>query len=64
MQQVHGYGALRTGLAFLPFAVGIVISTVLSAKLVERVPPRALATAGLLLSAAAVGSLSLLDPHS
>jgi predicted MFS family arabinose efflux permease len=63
-QQVQQWDALRTGLAFLPFAVGIVVSTVVSTKLVEKVQPRILAAAGLLLSAAAVGTLSLIEPGS
>jgi EmrB/QacA subfamily drug resistance transporter len=64
IQQVLGYGPIRTGLAWLPFAVGIMSSTVLSSKLVGRTAPRLVAAAGLLLAAAAAGWFSLLEPDS
>jgi predicted MFS family arabinose efflux permease len=64
LQQVQGYGALRTGLAWLPFAIGIVMSTVVSTELVERVAPRALAAAGLGLSAVALGTLATVGPDT
>jgi EmrB/QacA subfamily drug resistance transporter len=64
LQQVQEYGALRTGLAWLPFAVGIVAGTVIGTGLVEKLSPRALAAAGLLLSAAALGSLATIGPDS
>ena len=64
LQQVQGFGAMRTGLAWLPFAVGIVAGTVIGTGLVEKVQPRALAAAGLLLSPAALGSLATIDPQT
>ena len=64
LQQVQGFGAMRTGLAWLPFAVGIVAGTVVGTGLVAKVPPRALAAAGLLLSAAALGSLATISPDT
>ncbi|MCW2666530.1 MAG: putative transrane efflux protein [Frankiales bacterium] len=64
LQQVQGFGAMRTGLAWLPFAVGIVAGTVVGTGVVERAQPRALATAGLSLSAAALASLATLGPET
>ena len=46
MQTVLGYSAIRTGIAYLPFAVGIVISSTLASQLMPRVGPRALILTG------------------
>jgi EmrB/QacA subfamily drug resistance transporter len=51
MQQVLGYGPIRSGLATLPVAVGIVISAGVSTKLVERFPVRAVSVPGLVTAA-------------
>jgi EmrB/QacA subfamily drug resistance transporter len=51
LQQVLAFSPVKTGLASLPFSVGIVVSAVLSSKLVERLAPRAVAGPGLLLAA-------------
>jgi EmrB/QacA subfamily drug resistance transporter len=64
MQQVAGYGAIRTGLAWLPFALGIMVGTVASSTLISRVAPRLVAAGGLVLAAAAAGWFSLLDSDS
>ncbi|HWS39266.1 MAG TPA: MFS transporter [Actinoplanes sp.] len=58
-QQVLGYGALGTGLAMLPAAVGIgIVSLFVSARLGERFGPRAILLAGLVMLAAAMGWLA------
>jgi EmrB/QacA subfamily drug resistance transporter len=56
LQQVLGYSPLKTGIAYLPLAVGIIISAGLASALVERVGVKptllsglALTTGGLLL---------------
>lgn len=51
IQQVVGYSPLRTGFAFLPFSVGIVIGAALSSNLVNRVDARYIAGVGTLLAA-------------
>jgi hypothetical protein len=58
MQQVMGYDALRTGLAYVPLAVAVIVGAGLAAGPVAGLPARAvlavglaLATAGLLLLA-------------
>ncbi|RJL24446.1 DHA2 family efflux MFS transporter permease subunit [Bailinhaonella thermotolerans] len=59
MQKVLGYGALETGLAMLPAAVGIgSVSLFVSARVSARFGPRAVLVAGLVLLAAAMGLLS------
>jgi EmrB/QacA subfamily drug resistance transporter len=51
VQQVLGYSALRTGLSFLPFSVGIVIAAQVASALMSRVDPRWIAGAGGILAA-------------
>ena len=62
LQEVLEFSPIRTGLASLPVAVGIALSAGISSKLVERVPPRAVAAPGLLIAAAGLYWLSLLAP--
>jgi predicted MFS family arabinose efflux permease len=53
MQEVLGYSAIKTGLAFLVIAVGIIVSSGLAQGLVTRVGAKVVLTAGLLGFAAA-----------
>ena len=46
IQTVLGYSAIRAGIAYLPFAVGVVIASALASQLVPRVGPRPLIVAG------------------
>jgi EmrB/QacA subfamily drug resistance transporter len=64
LQQVAGFGPTRAGIAALPFAVGIVLGAGVSSRLVEKLPPRAVAVPGLLLGAAGMLWLSRLTPDS
>jgi predicted MFS family arabinose efflux permease len=52
LQLTLGYSALETGVAFLPFAFGIVLGAGFSAQMLTRVGPRVLMFAGMLLAAA------------
>jgi EmrB/QacA subfamily drug resistance transporter len=52
MQQVLGYSALRTGLAYLPLGLSILIAAGLAPALVSRIGVRLVAAAGALLSLA------------
>lgn len=61
MQHILGYSPMRTGLAWLPFAVGIALSSGVVTKLVTRIPPRVLAPVGMLIASAAVFWLSTMD---
>jgi len=64
IQQVVGYSPLRTGFAFLPFSVGIVIGAGLSSNLVNRIDPRFIAGVGTLMAAAALFGFSRLEVDS
>ncbi|MGX2996117.1 MFS transporter [Streptomyces sp. JNUCC 64] len=55
MQQVLDYSPVRTGLAYLPFSVGMMISATLGSRLVSRWSARRIAGPGLL-----VGALGML----
>ena len=57
LQQILGYSALRSGVAFLPFTVGIGIGVGLSAQLATRLRPGLLIAIGLVVAA---GGLALL----
>jgi MFS family permease len=58
LQITLGYTALMTGVAFLPFTVGIVAGAGVSAQLLPRVGPRVLMFAGLLTAAAGMALLT------
>lgn len=53
LQQVQQFSPMQTGAAWLPFAFGIILGAGTAPKLLLRTGPRAVATAGALLSAAA-----------
>jgi Na+/melibiose symporter-like transporter len=57
MQQVLGYNALKTGVAYLPLSLTIVSSSALASRFVDRFTPRPVLVFGLLL--AVVGFLLL-----
>lgn len=61
MQHILVYSPVKTGLAWLPFGVGIVLSATLTAKLVTKFPPRAIAVSGMLICATASFWLSYVD---
>jgi EmrB/QacA subfamily drug resistance transporter len=46
MQNVLGYSAIRSGIAYLPFAIGVVIASTLASRLVPRIGARPLILAG------------------
>lgn len=64
MQQVLGYGPIRSGLATLPVAVGIVISAGVSTKLIERLTARAASVPGLVAAALGLAWFSTLTMDS
>jgi predicted MFS family arabinose efflux permease len=64
LQQVLQYGPLKTGMASLPFAAGIILASGIAAKLVERLAPRVVAAPGLLLAASGMLWLSTLTVNS
>jgi hypothetical protein len=58
---VMGYSPLKTGVAFLPFSVGIVISAAIVSNLVARIDARYIAGVGTLISSAALYGFSRLN---
>lgn len=62
MQQVMGFGPLQAGAASLPFGLGIVLASGIGSKLVEKLPPRAIALPGFALAIGGLLWLSALDP--
>ncbi|MGP3775319.1 MFS transporter [Streptomyces sp. SDT5-1] len=63
LQRVLGVGPALTGLEFLPFALGVVVGSVLAVKLGHRVAPRTLMVAGGLLTAAGFAWFGLIGPE-
>ncbi len=64
MQHVLDYGAVKTGLAYLPFSAGIGMMAPVASKLVAKLPPRLVAGPGLMVAAAGMLWLSRITPHS
>jgi EmrB/QacA subfamily drug resistance transporter len=51
LQHLRGYGALGTGLMFLPVALGTVVGAHTGSQLIGRIGPRPVASAGLVIAA-------------
>jgi len=64
LQEVHGYSPLRTGFAFLPMPLAIIIGTQISSRIVGRVGARTLLVVGPSISAVGLLLLSRLHPDS
>ena len=65
LQVILGYSPLRTGLAFLPLTAAIIVgSTQISARLLNRVPPRALMVPGMVLAAGGMVVLTRMTADS
>jgi EmrB/QacA subfamily drug resistance transporter len=64
-QMVMHYSPARAGVAFLPLsAASLLSSNTVSRALLPKVPPRALMAPGLVLAAAGMATLALLQAHS
>jgi len=50
-QGVHGWSPVKSGLAFMPFSFGVIVSAAITSQLLPRVGPRPLGTFGMLLGA-------------
>jgi EmrB/QacA subfamily drug resistance transporter len=64
IQTVLGYSPIRAGIAFLPFAVGVVIGSALASPLVARIGPRPLIVAGAAMVAGGMFWFSRLTEHA
>ncbi len=63
-QDIHGYSAVKTGLLFLPFSIGVIVSAGVTSQLLPKFGPRPLATIGTLMAAAGLFWLSFLKYNS
>jgi EmrB/QacA subfamily drug resistance transporter len=65
LQVILGYSPVKTGLAFLPLTLAIIIgSTQISARLMNRVAPRMLMVPGMLLASGGMIILTRMTVHS
>jgi Na+/melibiose symporter-like transporter len=64
IQTVLGYSAIRSGIAYLPFAVGVVTGSAVASPLVARIGPRPLIVAGAAMIAGGMFWFSRLTEHS
>jgi predicted MFS family arabinose efflux permease len=64
LQNVLGYSALKTGLAFLPMGLTIIIGAQASSRLISRTGVRPLLLAGTIVAAGGFAWLSAISPHS
>lgn len=64
IQTVLGYSAIRTGVSYLPFAVGVVIASALASPLVARIGPRPLILTGTAAVAGGMFWFSRLTEHA
>src|SRR3954465_7517170 len=61
LQQVLGYNALRTGIAYLPFSLTLIGASALASRLVDRFTPKPVLCVGLLTATVGFVLLSLID---
>jgi len=61
IQNVMGYSPLKTGVAFLPFSIGIVLSAAVVSNLVARIDARYIAGTGTLIAAGSLFGFSRLE---
>jgi predicted MFS family arabinose efflux permease len=59
-----GYSALKSGFAFLPFSVGIILAAGMSSKVLPRTGPRPLMAGGFAAAALGMIWLSQIGPHT
>lgn len=64
MQHIMEYSPIRTGLAWLPFGIGILLGAGITTKVVTRFSPRNVASLGMLIAAGALPWLSGVDRHT
>ena len=64
VQEVWGYSALKTAIAFLPYVPPIIVTTVLAQRTVSRIGPRPLLITGGTIAAGGMFWLSRITEHS
>ncbi|MBV9805255.1 MAG: MFS transporter [Solirubrobacterales bacterium] len=63
LQQVLGYSPLRAGVAFVPMTLCIVAGSTIASRVVTRVGPKPILTAGMSLQAIGLALFTQLSPH-
>ena len=63
-QDIHHFSAVKSGLLFMPFSLGVIVSAGATSQLLPRIGPRPLATVGCLMAAAGLAYLSLITVTS
>jgi Major Facilitator Superfamily len=64
MQEILGYSAAKAGVAFLPFALGVIVAASASTSLPPKVGPRVAISGGLLLAALGLLWLTRIGVHT
>ncbi|PBA13778.1 MFS transporter [Mycobacterium avium] len=64
LQQILGFSPVKTGLAFLPFSLGMGVAAAVSSKLAARLAPRWIVAPGLLIAAGGMYWFSTIDVES
>jgi len=63
LQQVLGYNALKTGIAYLPLSLSLILASGLASKLVDRFTPKPILVAGLLVATGGYALLAGVTGH-
>jgi EmrB/QacA subfamily drug resistance transporter len=63
LQQVLGYSALKTGLAYLPFSLSIIGASAIASRFVDRFTPKPVLATGLLISTVGFLLLTRVSGH-
>jgi predicted MFS family arabinose efflux permease len=63
LQQVLGYNALKTGIAYLPLSLSLILASGLASKLVDRFTPKPILTTGLLVATGGFALLARVTGH-
>jgi len=63
-QDIEQYSAVKTGLLFMPFSVGVILAAGFTSQLLPKIGPRALATAGTAMAAVGMFYLSFIKVGS
>jgi predicted MFS family arabinose efflux permease len=64
LQGSLGYSPLKTGLAFLPFSAGVVVSAIAASSLLTRLAPRVIMVSGLVMAAAGLLLFTQVGVHT